>query len=282
VHLEFDDCSSTRTVAADGGQLEQVLMNLAINARDAMPTGGRLTLQTADCDVDETFASTYPTLPPGAYVTLSVSDTGTGMPPEVQERIFEPFFSTQEKGKGTGLGLATVYGIIQQHRGYIFVDSTPGGGTIFRVFLPAGRAGVTAPPVAAARSMPGGTETVLIVEDDPGLRDLVANILKTLGYRVINAAGAEEALKLSAELDAPIALLLTDVVMPVLNGRQVADAIQAGRPAIKVLFMSGYGDEAIEAHGMNDGRSHFIKKPFTPTDLAVKVRATLDQSALRA
>jgi nitrogen-specific signal transduction histidine kinase/CheY-like chemotaxis protein len=280
--LEFGNCTSTRTVAADAGQLEQVLMNLAVNARDAMPTGGRLVIQTVDCDVDEAFAGTYPTLTPGAYVMLSVSDTGTGMPPEVQERIFEPFFSTKEKGKGTGLGLATVYGIIQQHEGHIFVDSQPGGGTIFRIFLPAGRAEAKAPALAAEGPTPGGSETVLVVEDDPGLRKLVTDILISLGYRVITTSGAEEALTVGSELESPIHLLLTDVVMPELSGRQVAEALRARRPEIQVLFMSGHGNEAIEAHGMNDGRAHFIQKPFTPTELATQVRAALDQSLLPA
>jgi signal transduction histidine kinase len=263
-------------VKADVGQIEQVLLNLGLNASDAMPHGGRLTLATGNVTLDEAYARTHAEVEPGSYVMLSVSDTGHGMAPEVQARIFEPFFTTKEVGKGTGLGLATVYGIAKQSGGHITVYSERGHGTVFKLYLPRVEEapGIAEPerPVEIARH---GSETVLLVEDDEALRTLAREILSIQGYTVLDATSPGEALRLAEAHPGPIHILLTDVVMPQMNGRQVADHLLAARPDLKVLFMSGYTDAAIVQHGVLEPGTHFLQKPFTPDGLSRKVRETL-------
>jgi signal transduction histidine kinase len=258
-------------VRVDPGQIEQVLVNLAVNARDAMPDGGRLTIGTSNADV---VASDD--LPRGRYVVLQVTDSGVGMTPEILARVFEPFFTTKERGKGTGLGLATVYGIVQQSDGHVRVDSAPGAGTTFRVYLPRVEAPVEAPREAAPVTAPeAGSETVLVAEDEPLVRVLVRKTLTQAGYRVLEAGGGEEALQLAARHDGTIHLLVTDVVMPGMSGRELMRRLAEVRPSVKVLYMSGYSDEAVERHGVLDPGTAFMQKPFTPSVLARRVREVL-------
>jgi len=268
--------SAAGRVKADAGQIEQVLLNLAVNASDAMPNGGWLTLATGNVTLDEAYARTHAEVEPGPYVMLSVSDTGHGMTAEVQAHIFEPFFTTKEVGKGTGLGLATVYGIAKQSGGHITVHSEPGHGAVFKLYLPR----VEEAPGAAEPARPTeitrrGSETVLLVEDDEPLRTLAREILSIQGYTVLDATSPSEALRLADVHPGPIHLLLTDVVMPQMNGRQVADHLLAARPGLKVLFMSGYTDAAIVEHGVLEPGTHFLQKPFTPDGLSRKVREAL-------
>ena len=268
--------SAAGRVKADAGQIEQVLLNLAVNASDAMPNGGWLTLATGNVTLDEAYARTHAEVEPGPYVMLSVSDTGHGMTAEVQAHIFEPFFTTKEVGKGTGLGLATVYGIAKQSGGHITVYSEPGHGTVFKLYLPrVEEAPGTAEPERPAEITRRGSETVLLVEDDEPLRTLAREILSIRGYTVLDAISPSEALRLADGHPGPIHLLLTDVVMPQMNGRQVADHLLAARPGLKVLFMSGYTDAAIVEHGVLEPGTHFLQKPFTPDGLSRKVREAL-------
>jgi two-component system, cell cycle sensor histidine kinase and response regulator CckA len=263
-------------VKADVGQIEQVLLNLGVNASDAMPHGGRLTMATANVTLDEAYARTHAEVEPGAYVMLSVSDTGHGMTPEVQAHIFEPFFTTKEVGKGTGLGLATVYGIAKQSGGHVTVYSEVDHGTVFKLYLPKGE---EAPEIAEPERPPQiahrGAETVLLVEDDEPLRTLAREILSIQGYTVLDAPSPSAALRLAEAYPGTIHILLTDVVMPQMNGRQVADHLLVARPGLKVLFMSGYTDAAIVQHGVLEPGTHFLQKPFTPDGLSRKVREAL-------
>jgi PAS domain S-box-containing protein len=263
-------------VKADPGQLEQVLLNLVVNARDAMPTGGRLSIETANIDLDEAYGGTHDVVTPGSYVLLAVSDNGVGMDAGTQAHIFEPFFTTKERGKGTGLGLATVYGIVKQSGGYIWVYSEPRQGSVFKIYLPrvpggAEPAAHPARPEAAVR----GSETILLVEDDDTVRDLAREVLQESGYRVLVASHGEEALRLGGSHDGPIHLMLTDVVMPGGSGRVYAEKLGAARPDMKVLYMSGYTDDAIVRHGLLDPHIAFLEKPFTPAALTGKVREVL-------
>jgi PAS domain S-box-containing protein len=263
-------------VKADPGQLEQVLLNLAVNARDAMPNGGVITIETANVEMDSTSAQTHFPLSPGPYVLLAFSDTGIGMDAETQARIFEPFFTTKEKGKGTGLGLAMVYGIVKQSGGYIGVSSEVGKGTIFRIYLPRikeelDESGPAGSGVAALQ----GTETLLLVEDEEGVRALVRNVLREKGYRVLEASGGEEALELSELYGGQIDLLVTDVVMPQMSGRELARRLANSRPQTKVLYISGYADNAVWSEGGLDSGGAFLQKPFSPEALARKVREVL-------
>ena len=265
------------SVKADAGQLEQVIMNLAVNARDAMPGGGTLTIETRNVEIGGAAAGAPESVvPPGGYVLLRVADTGTGMDAGTRARIFEPFFTTKEPGKGTGLGLATVYGIVKQSGGYIFVDSEPGRGAAFRVYLSR-----LAEPAAAgaARPLPpksvAGSETVLLVEDEEAVRAVACQSLRRLGYTVLEARNGESAAQLAAAQGA-IAILVTDVVMPGMNGRALADRLRARRPRLKVLFVSGYADNAVLQDGVLEPGLSFLQKPFTPEGLAQKVREVLD------
>jgi PAS domain S-box-containing protein len=265
-------------VQADPAQIEQILMNLVANARDAMPAGGRLTIETAMIGVDAAFALQHALPRPGAYVLLAVSDTGQGMDRETQAHIFEPFFTTKELGKGTGLGLATVYGSVKQSGGSIFVYSEPGQGTTFKIYLPrVGRpAAAEETPPAVVAALPRGTETVLVVEDEPGVRAVILRTLRDLGYTVLEARHGLEALHLGSQPLAKIHLLLTDVVMPQVSGREVAENLSQLHPALKVLYMSGYTDDAVVRHGILSDGMPFLQKPFTPDMLAQKVREVLD------
>jgi two-component system cell cycle sensor histidine kinase/response regulator CckA len=266
-------------VKADPGQIEQVLVNLVVNARDAMPGGGTLTLETANVTMDEEYALRYPGARPGEYVMLTVSDTGTGMSEEVKSHLFEPFFTTKDPGKGTGLGLATVYGIVKQHNGNIYVDSEPGGGSSFRVYLPLVEVDSERLPRRDAEGyLPLGSETVLTVEDEASVRSITARVLTELGYRVLEAANGEDALRVAQKHDGPIHLLVTDVVMPQMGGGELAGRMATMRPEVKVLFVSGYTDEAIVRAGILNRRAAFLQKPFTTAALARKVRETLDRT----
>jgi PAS domain S-box-containing protein len=264
-------------VRADWNQIEQVIMNLAVNARDAMPRGGVLTIETLGVTLDEEYAREHATVVPGPQVMLAVSDTGVGMTEETKARVFEPFFTTKGMGRGTGLGLATVYGIVKQSGGHIWLYSERGKGTTFKVYFPR-----VEEPASAARphhAMPparGGNETILLVEDERGVRTLCIRLLKSRGYNVLEAASAEEALEKARSHDGPIHLLLTDVVMPDTGGADLASRVAKLRPAIKLLYMSGYTDEAISRKGLLAEGVHFLQKPFTPEALAEKVREALE------
>ena len=264
-------------VRADAGQLEQIIVNLAVNARDAMPTGGTLTIETANVELDEEYVREHLAVRPGAYVMIAVTDTGVGMSPETQSRIFEPFFTTKEPGKGTGLGLATVYGIAKQSGGSVWVYSELGRGTTFKIYFPrveevAEKRSVLAPGERSVR----GSETVLLVEDEPSVRKLSQMVLEKHGYTVVEAANAEEALGLAQTREGPIHLILTDVVMPKMGGADLATRVLALRPEIRVLYMSGYTDDAIVRQGLITEGRHFLQKPFTPAVLAKRVRDVLD------
>ncbi len=265
------------SVKADPGQIEQVLMNLLVNARDAMPAGGRLTIETADVVLDTDYARTHVAVNPGRYVMLAVSDNGCGMDAETQARIFEPFFTTKELGKGTGLGLSTVYGIVKQSGGNIGVYSEPGRGTTFRIYLPRiEEAAEAVEPGKAREQLPRGSETILLVEDEAGVRTLAKTILQTHGYTVLDAAQGKDAFLLSGQHEGLIHLMVTDMVMPEMSGREVADRLKPLRPNMKVLFMSGFTDKAMVHHGELDRGMAFLQKPFTPQTLARKVREVLD------
>jgi CheY-like chemotaxis protein len=264
-------------VRADAGQMQQILMNLAVNARDAMPGGGSLTIETANISLDEAFASSHTGVTPGRYVVMNVTDTGMGMDSETQARIFEPFFTTKEVGKGTGLGLSTVYGIVQQSDGHIWVYSEIGRGTSFKIYLPR----VDEPIGAAARtrerdSLPlRSGETIMVVEDNAAIRRVIARILRPLGYRIVEASGAREAMQLASQVDAPIDLLLTDVVMPETTGPALAAKLAELRPEMEILFMSGYSRSTMERTTALDAKVHFLEKPFAPDALVRKVRDVL-------
>jgi PAS domain S-box-containing protein len=265
-------------IKTDAGQLEQVLMNLAINARDAMPRGGVLTIETSNVSLDESACQGLGTVSPGPYVQLTVRDTGCGMDPATQTRIFEPFFTTKDLGKGTGLGLATVYGIITQSRGAISVDSAPGRGATFTVYLPksdAEAATVSVTPVSA-EPLPGW-ETVLVVEDQQSVRGFVQSLLKLNGYHVWEAADGIEALRICRQHPGEIQLLVTDVVMPGMSGRELAEQLAVEQPSIKVLYMSGYTDDTVVHAGVAQAGMAFLQKPFSPTTFTHKVREVLDK-----
>ena len=265
-------------VKCDPGQLEQIIMNLVVNSRDAMPKGGKLTIETGNAEMDEAYIRGHPVAQLGQYVMLAVTDTGIGMDEATKAHIFEPLFTTKEQGKGTGLGLATVYAIVKQVGGFIWVYSEPGHGTSFKIYLPRVLAESGAAQSATpGESMPRGTETVLVVEDAASLRAVIRQVLMRLGYQVLDAADGELALKLAERHRGPIQLLLTDVVMPVLGGRQLMERLAKLRPETKVLFTSGYTDDAVVRHGVLEAGIPFLQKPFTPDGLARAVRDVLDR-----
>jgi two-component system, cell cycle sensor histidine kinase and response regulator CckA len=268
-------------IEADPGQLEQVIINLVINARDAMPEGGTLVLATSTAALDESYAAAHPEAQPGEYVLLSVNDTGCGMDPTTLARIFEPFFTTKPRDRGTGLGLPTVYGIVKQAGGHIAVYSEPGRGTSVKVYLPSVHKPVTpVPAVQHAPAPPVGSETILLCEDDTAVRELAADLLRTAGYTVLVAQNAEDALQQAGGNIGPIHLLLTDVIMPGMNGRKLADALRARRPDTKTLFMSGYTSNVIAHHGVLEANVEFLEKPFSRPSLLQRVREVLDKPAL--
>ncbi len=271
--------SNLGRVFADPAQIEQVMMNLAINARDAMPKGGRLVIETANGDLDEEYRRLHAPVVPGPYVMLAVSDTGIGMDSETQGRIFEPFFTTKEMGKGTGLGLATVYGIVKQSGGYIWVYSEPGYGTTFKIYLPRTEEAAETHAESAAQAKPlEGSETILVVEDDQNVRSLARKILERYGYTVLDARDPEDALEICRRHAGSIHLTVTDVVMPKMSGPELAEALHAIRPDLKILYMSGYAGAAIIKNGVLKPGTAFLQKPITPDTLARKVREVLDSS----
>lgn len=265
-------------VLADAGQLDQLLMNLAVNASDAMPTGGTLTVEVACVELEEPYFRERGVRPvAGSYVALFVSDTGVGMDAGTQSRIFEPFFTTKGVGKGTGLGLATVYGIVKQSGGFIWVYSEVGRGTTFKVYLPHVEAVASEKIVRVEESRVGpGGETLLVVEDDDAIRMMMRRILKRDGYVVLDASDGQKALELVSTYDKPIDLLVTDVVMPSLGGRELAQRLLVKRPAMKIVYMSGYTDDVVLRRGLLEAGVTFIQKPFAPAALSAKLRKTLD------
>jgi two-component system, cell cycle sensor histidine kinase and response regulator CckA len=274
VGLTFRPGESLGRVRADPTQIEQVLMNLAVNARDAMPDGGRLAIETANAAMDDDYVRVHAGSAAGRYVCIAVTDTGQGMTREVRTHIFEPFFTTKEPGKGTGLGLSTVYGIVKQSDGFIYVYSEPGHGTTFKIYLPAVEGEVERPaePLPPRR----GSETILLVEDEEGLRELIGELLVENGYNVLTAENPTRAIQIAEQHPGPIDLLLTDVVMPQMNGREMAGRVKTLRPDVRVLYMSGYTEDAIAHRGVLDAGVSLISKPFTQESLARKLRELLD------
>jgi CheY-like chemotaxis protein len=263
-------------IKADPNHIEQAIVNLALNARDAMPKGGRITVETANARLDETYARTHMGVKPGDFVMVAVSDNGCGMDAETRRRIFEPFFTTKEKGMGTGLGLATVYGSVKQLGGDIWVYSEPGQGTTFKLYFPR-VAEVADPPSSDPMGVDRepATETILVVEDEEAVRDLTVKILRKLGHTVLAAANGAEAIAIAKSYAGPIALLLTDVVMPNMSGRQVADELLKLRPELKVLYLSGYTDNTVVHHGVLEDGVEFLPKPYSREALARKIRDVL-------
>jgi PAS domain S-box-containing protein len=264
-------------VKADPGQLEQLLLNLAVNARDAMPQGGKLLIKTDNVVLDEEYASSHPGVRPGRYAVLAVKDTGVGMTDEVKQHIFEPFFSTKSPGKGTGLGLSVVHGIVKQSEGHFDVESAPGAGACFKIYLPScEQSGQFIRSIAAATPAPRGSETILLVEDEKVVRRLSVNALMECGYTVLEARSGDEALRLLEQYDGPIHLLVTDVVMPGIGGRALAERLSAAIPNLKVLYVSGYTDDAVVRHGVAYEQVAFLSKPYSPITFAQKIREVLD------
>jgi len=266
-------------VKVDPGQIEQVIMNLVVNARDAMPEGGRLTLETANMNLDEEYARRHISMKPGPYVMMAVTDTGCGMDAETQSHLFEPFFTTKEKGKGTGLGLSTAYGIIKQSGGNIWAYSEAGRGSTFKVYLPRSPEVVKSYKPKEIIPVPAkGTETILLVEDEEAVRTMISRVLQSSGYRVLEACQGKEAIEVCQKHQGLIHLMVTDVIMPQMSGRELAERMATVRPEMKVLFMSGYPDNAIVHHGVLDPGTAFLQKPFTLSALESKVREILEPS----
>ena len=264
----------------DPGQFEQAIINLAVNARDAMPHGGQLTIATQNTELDAAYAERYPEVQAGAYVCVTVSDTGLGMAEATKARIFEPFFTTKDVGKGTGLGLAMVYGFVKQSGGHVDVFSEVGSGTTFNIYLPrTEETGAVIKPALDLRDLPKGTETILLVEDEEAVRNLIRSVLQAGGYTILEAHDGQQAIALATQHRGPLHLLITDLVMPRMNGRQLADHLATLRPNVRVLFMSGYTEEAVARHQVHELNVAFFQKPFDPISLAYKVRELLDGRA---
>jgi nitrogen-specific signal transduction histidine kinase len=281
VEVSFVAGSPLGNIYVDRGQIEQILMNLAVNARDAMPEGGKLIIETADADLDQNYAKQHAPLRPGPYVRLSVTDNGVGMDSVTLRQIFEPFFTTKEMGRGTGLGLSIVYGIVKQSGGYIWVYSEPGHGTSFKIYFPR----IEAPAELLSESHPeevhfAGTETILLVEDDDALRNLAVRLLRTSGYKVLEAADAAIAIDLAKKYDGQIKMLLSDVILSKVSGPELAQTLRSFCPDLKVILMSGYAGDIIARRGVLDSKTVFIEKPFTKTVLLSRVRSVLDSKVL--
>jgi nitrogen-specific signal transduction histidine kinase/CheY-like chemotaxis protein len=273
------NCGARGYVVADPGQLDQILMNLVVNARDAMPQGGRITIETRNIDLDENYSSEHAPVVPGRYIMLAVGDTGVGMTQDTREHAFDPFFTTKEAGKGTGLGLATVYGIVKQSGGYVWIYSEPGHGTTLKLYFPevsSAAAFTTTDNRAASKEVKRGSETILLVEDEAAVRGLTSRILEKQGYRVIAAQHGREAMDIASREEGPIDLVLTDVVMPGMNGRGLVERLTGIRPGIKSLYMSGYTDDDIIRRGFIEASKSFLQKPFTSDGLLQTVRKVLD------
>ena len=264
-------------VKIDPGYVSQAVINMAVNARDAMPKGGHLTIETECAELGSDYAANHVDVRPGRYVRLSISDSGVGMTSETRARIFEPFFTTKGIGKGTGLGLAVVHGIVKQSGGHVEVYSESGVGTCFKIYLPVAEKPVTVPDVPRVGPSLGGTETVLVVEDEPAVRRLAVTILTAKGYVVLQASSGEEAIKVIEERDGPLHLLMTDIVMPGMSGRELAEIMRARSPEVPILFTSGYTNDAIMQHGILEADAAFLPKPYTPAILLSKVRQMLDR-----
>jgi signal transduction histidine kinase/CheY-like chemotaxis protein len=263
-------------ITADPGQVEQVLVNLVVNASDAMPDGGRIDVETANIELNDEYARTHVATPPGPYVMLSVSDTGHGMTRDTQARVFEPFFTTKEKGKGTGLGLSTVYGIVKQSGGSIWVYSEPGRGTTFKIYLPRVNAEADAHAAPSVKNGKGGTETILLVEDEYAVRDVAGRILRRLGYTVVEASNGTEAMRQLTEDGFEFDLIVTDIVMPEMGGPELARRVREWSPDARILFTSGYTEDAVLRRNFLDPGAEFVEKPFTPARLAQRAREVLD------
>jgi PAS domain S-box-containing protein len=280
------DCSlfpAIWPVRLDRGQIEQVIVNLVVNGRDAMPQGGRLTIETSNVEWTEQDCLAFPDRKPGRYVMIVVGDTGSGISPELKSRIFDPFFTTKEAGKGTGLGLAVVHGIVKQSEGYIAVDSEPGAGTVMKLYFPAIKERQSLTPVDKNR-LPEkrGSETILLVEDEDGVRGLVRSNLERQGYTVLDASNGQRAIEAVGGFSGPLHMVITDVVMPIMGGRQLVDRLLVRYPHVKVLYVSGYTDDALLRHGIKHDTHAFLQKPFSPADLTRKVRIMLDAEACEA
>ncbi len=279
IEVSFRPGERLRPVKADAGQLEQALLNLTVNARDAMPGGGRITIETSNAIVDDTYIRRRPVVPAGRYVVLTVSDTGCGIPQGIQSRIFEPFFTTKEKGKGTGLGLAMVYGIVKQSGGYVWVYSEEGQGAAFKIYLPAVEQPVeSSEPAASPLEKLEGSETILLVEDEISVRELISQYLRDMGHTVAEASDGAEALDVARRYQGPVHMLVTDMVMPKMSGRELADRLLQQNPQLKVLFISGYTSDSAARHGILEGEMAFLQKPFGLRDLARKIREVLNTS----
>ena len=277
VELEFVPGLKLGKVKADPGEIEQILMNLVANARDAMPKGGRLAIETASVRLEDAYIQQHSRVPPGDYILLTVTDSGLGIAPEHLSHIFEPFYTTKEEGKGTGLGLATVYGIVKQNGGFIWVYSEPGLGTTFKIYLPRARqAKLALQPSAPLEDCPRGCETLLLAEDEAAVRQSIREFLSLNGYIVLQARNGAEALAIAREYDGPIHLMITDVVMPQMSGAKLAGELASDRPEMKVLFVSGYAEATILRHGAIDVTTRFLQKPFSLKALARKIREVLD------
>jgi two-component system cell cycle sensor histidine kinase/response regulator CckA len=278
-HIEqvFVPATDLKRVTADPGQIEQVLMNLAVNARDAMPSGGKLTIHTANVTMNEDEAVKHASMVPGKYVLISVTDTGHGMNDETKRHIFEPFFTTKEIGKGTGLGLATVYGIVKQSGGFIWVESAVGIGTTFEIYLPQTPERASKPETEAdgKPEFHRGSETILLVEDESGVRELAAEFLKVHGYTVIEAGNGVEALEVAARYEGPIHVLLTDMIMPKMGGAELRKRIAASRPDLRIAFMTGYSEYATPESDASSKSSRVLQKPFSSASISQIVRDTL-------